>query len=165
MPSRNTRLLEVAKLFVRLSQISVLFFFLLCVFWFDHAVVLVAVFLHKFPLPPHQRGFFCSDNSIRLSYQSSTVSNTVLTAVGIGLPVLTVSPAAVRQEGAGQRVPGPARFFLQWLAADASEDAVVWTVCDSRGALARSASLAFRHCPSCHACLAETRRSDINVSF
>lgn len=76
------------------------FFSSLCVL-FDRAVVLVAVFLHKFPLPPHQRGFFCNDNSIQLSYKSSTVSNTVLTAVGIAVPVLTVSPAAAPQEERG----------------------------------------------------------------
>lgn len=80
------------------------FFFFLCVFWFGHAAVLVAVFLHKYPPPPHQRGFFCNDNSIKLSYKSSTVSNTVLTAVGISVPLLTVSPAAARQEERGARV-------------------------------------------------------------
>lgn len=73
----------------------------LCVFWFDHAVVLVAVFLHKFPPPPHQRGFFCTDNSIKLSYKSSTVSTPVLMAVGIAVPALTVSPAAARQQEQG----------------------------------------------------------------
>lgn len=75
--------------------------FCVCVFWFDRAVVLVAVFLHKSPLPPHRRGFFCSDDSIRLSYQSSTVSSVVLTAVGVGLPVLTVSPAAAQRQELG----------------------------------------------------------------
>lgn len=96
-----------------------------CVFWFepssdccssvsDHTVVLVAVFLHKFPLPPHQRGFFCNDNSIKLTYKSSTVSNTALTAVGVTVPVVSVSPAAVRPEEAREGATGPARFF-QWL--------------------------------------------------
>lgn len=69
----------------------------------NHTVVLVAVFLHKFPLPPHQRGFFCNDNSIKLTYKSSTVSNTALTAVGIAVPVVSVSPAAVRREERGER--------------------------------------------------------------
>lgn len=104
MQSRNRCLLGFVKLFVCLSQISVswcVFFLSFCGIWFDHAVVLVAVFLHKLPLPPHQRGFFCNDNSIKLSYKSSTVSNTVLTAVGITVPMLTVSPAAVRQEECG----------------------------------------------------------------
>ncbi|KAM9791046.1 phospholipid phosphatase 3-like isoform X4 [Syngnathus typhle] len=53
-------------------------------------VILVAVFLHKSPLPPYQRGFFCNDNSISLHYKSSTVSNTVLTAVGVTVPVLSI---------------------------------------------------------------------------
>lgn len=99
----------------------------MCVFWSEpssdcrpsvsnHAVVLVAVFLHKFPLPPYQRGFFCNDNSIKLTYKSSTVSNTLLTAVGIALPVVSVSPAAVqREKEKGARDGDPARF-LQWLA-------------------------------------------------
>lgn len=78
-------------------------------FWFEelsdlcscvsnHTVLLVAVFLHKSPFPPYQRGFFCSDNSIRLTYKSSTVSNTVLTAVGVTVPVVSVSPSVVLQE-------------------------------------------------------------------
>ena len=58
----------------------------------NHAVLLVAVFLHKSPFPPYQRGFFCNDNSIRLPYKSSTVSTTVLTAVGVTVPVASVSP-------------------------------------------------------------------------
>lgn len=64
----------------------------------NHAVVLVAVFLHKSPLPPYRRGFFCSDDSIRLPYKSSTVTNTVLTAVGIAVPAASVSPSVVQQE-------------------------------------------------------------------
>lgn len=128
---------------MRLSPTSVLI--CVCVFWFeppsdscssvsDHPVVLVAVFLHKFPLPPHRRGFFCNDNSIKLTYKSSTVSNTALTAVGVAVPVVSVSPAAVRREEAREGATGPARFF-QWLAGDASEDLVVLTVCDSDAAL------------------------------
>lgn len=63
----------------------------------DHAVLLVAVSLHKSPFPPYHRGFFCNDNSIRLSYKGSTVSNTVLTAVGVTVPVVSVSSAQVLQ--------------------------------------------------------------------
>lgn len=63
-----------------------------------HTVVLVAAFLHKCPFPPYQRGFFCNDNSIKLSYKSSTVSNAVLTAVGVAAPVVSVSPAGVLQD-------------------------------------------------------------------
>uniref|UniRef100_A0A3P9IZD8 Phosphatidic acid phosphatase type 2/haloperoxidase domain-containing protein n=1 Tax=Oryzias latipes TaxID=8090 RepID=A0A3P9IZD8_ORYLA len=53
-------------------------------------VVLVAVFLHKSPFPPYQRGFFCNDNSIRLPYKTSVVSTTVLTAVGFSVPVVSI---------------------------------------------------------------------------
>ncbi|XP_039999653.1 phospholipid phosphatase 3-like isoform X3 [Xiphias gladius] len=53
-------------------------------------VLLVAVFLHKSPFPPYQRGFFCNDNSIRLPYKSSTVSTTVLTAVGVTVPAASI---------------------------------------------------------------------------
>ncbi|KAK5622466.1 Phospholipid phosphatase 3 [Crenichthys baileyi] len=64
----------------------------------NHAVVLVGVFLHKSPFPPYQRGFFCNDESIRFPYKNSTVSTTVLTAVGVTVPVVSVSPGVVKQE-------------------------------------------------------------------
>ncbi|KAM8850409.1 phospholipid phosphatase 3-like isoform 4-T4 [Spinachia spinachia] len=53
-------------------------------------VLLVAVFLHKFPFRPYQRGFFCNDNSIGLTYKRSTVSTTMLTAVGATVPVVSI---------------------------------------------------------------------------
>ncbi|XP_038134825.1 phospholipid phosphatase 3-like isoform X2 [Cyprinodon tularosa] len=53
-------------------------------------VVLVGVILHKSPFPPYQRGFFCNDKSIRLPYKNSTVSTTVLTAVGVTVPVVSI---------------------------------------------------------------------------
>ncbi|CAG5897061.1 unnamed protein product [Menidia menidia] len=64
-------------------------------------VVLVGVFLHKSPFPPYQRGFFCNDNSIRLPFKNSTVSTAVLTAVGVTVPVVSVSPGVVAQESEG----------------------------------------------------------------
>lgn len=70
----------------------------------NHTVLLVAAFLHKSPFPPYQRGFFCNDDSIRLTHKSSTVSNTVLTAVGVSVPVVSVSPAVVLQENWGAHV-------------------------------------------------------------
>ncbi|XP_019598721.1 phospholipid phosphatase 1 isoform X3 [Rhinolophus sinicus] len=36
---------------------------------------------------PYQRGFFCKDNSIQYPYHDSTVTSTVLTIVGLGLPI------------------------------------------------------------------------------
>ncbi|MEQ2246834.1 Phospholipid phosphatase 3 [Ilyodon furcidens] len=53
-------------------------------------VVLVGVFLHKCPFPPYQRGFFCNDESIRLPYKNSIVSTTVLTTVGVTVPVVSI---------------------------------------------------------------------------
>lgn len=53
-------------------------------------VVLVGVFLHKSPFPPYKRGFFCDDESITLPYKNSTVSTTVLTAVGVTVPVVSI---------------------------------------------------------------------------
>lgn len=62
----------------------------------NHAVMLAAVLLHKLPFPPHQRGFSCSDSSIRLPYKNSTVPTTVLTAVGFSVPVVSVSSGVVK---------------------------------------------------------------------
>lgn len=86
-------------------------FFLFCFFvcWSclsNHAVLLVAVFLHKFPFRPYQRGFFCNDNSIGLTYKRSTVSTTMLTAVGATVPVVSVSPAVVLQDNERTSVGG-----------------------------------------------------------
>ncbi|KAM5168144.1 phospholipid phosphatase 1 isoform 1-T1 [Callospermophilus lateralis] len=36
---------------------------------------------------PFQRGFFCTDNSIKFPYHDSTVTSTVLIIVGVGLPI------------------------------------------------------------------------------
>lgn len=97
-------------LFVFLSITSVVAAVCCSSFWpvlmsvSDRTVVLIAASLHKCPFPPYQRGFFCNDNSIRLSYKSSTVSNTVLTAVGVTVPVVSVSSAVVLREDKGADV-------------------------------------------------------------
>lgn len=70
----------------------------------NHTVLLVAVLFHKCPFPPYQRGFFCSDDGIGLTHKGSTVSTTALTATGVTLPVVSVSPAVVLQENEGTRV-------------------------------------------------------------
>ncbi|EPQ12631.1 Lipid phosphate phosphohydrolase 1 [Myotis brandtii] len=36
---------------------------------------------------PFQRGFFCKDNSIQYPYHDSTVTSTMLTVLGLGLPI------------------------------------------------------------------------------
>ncbi|XP_061787088.1 phospholipid phosphatase 3-like isoform X2 [Nerophis lumbriciformis] len=53
-------------------------------------VMLVAVFLHKSPMAPYRRGFFCSDNSISVPFKSSTVSTALLTSVGVSVPVVSI---------------------------------------------------------------------------
>ncbi|XP_061902103.1 phospholipid phosphatase 3-like [Entelurus aequoreus] len=54
-------------------------------------VMLVAVFLHKSPMAPYRRGFFCSDNSISVPFKSSTVSTTLLTSLGVSVPVVSLA--------------------------------------------------------------------------
>ncbi|XP_022373683.1 phospholipid phosphatase 1 isoform X3 [Enhydra lutris kenyoni] len=38
-------------------------------------------------ISPFQRGFFCKDNSIQYPYHDSTITTTVLSVVGLGLPI------------------------------------------------------------------------------
>ncbi|XP_062858233.1 phospholipid phosphatase 3 isoform X2 [Trichomycterus rosablanca] len=53
-------------------------------------VMLPSMVLHKSTVHPYQRSFFCSDDSIRYSYKSSTVPSSVLMAVGILLPLASI---------------------------------------------------------------------------
>ncbi|XP_023650476.2 phospholipid phosphatase 3-like isoform X2 [Paramormyrops kingsleyae] len=46
--------------------------------------------LHKSSVQPYQRGFYCDDGSIRFSYKKSTVSSSVLLAVGLILPITSI---------------------------------------------------------------------------
>lgn len=61
-----------------------------------YTVILVGVSLHKWPFPPYQRGFFCDDGSIRLSYRNSTVPTVALVAVGVTVPVVSVSQSVAQ---------------------------------------------------------------------
>lgn len=45
---------------------------------------------------PYQRGFFCTDDTIRYPYHSSTVTSTVLYTVGFTLPISCVSRSHCR---------------------------------------------------------------------
>lgn len=63
----------------------------LCVFC---AVMLPSMVLHKSSIQPYQRGFYCTDDSIRYTFKSSTVPSRVLMAVGILLPLASVSAPA-----------------------------------------------------------------------
>ncbi|XP_062336725.1 phospholipid phosphatase 3-like isoform X2 [Osmerus eperlanus] len=53
-------------------------------------VMLIGVSLHKWPYPPYQRGFFCDDSSISLSYKNSTVPTVALVTVGMTVPVASI---------------------------------------------------------------------------
>lgn len=49
---------------------------------------------------PYQRGFFCSDDSIRYPFHNSTVTSTVLYSVGLTLPISCVSRSHHRRQHA-----------------------------------------------------------------
>ncbi|XP_056620123.1 phospholipid phosphatase 3 isoform X2 [Triplophysa dalaica] len=53
-------------------------------------VMLPSMVLHKSTVQPYQRGFYCSDDTIRYTYKSSTVPSSVLTAVGLLLPIASI---------------------------------------------------------------------------
>ncbi|XP_016378522.1 phospholipid phosphatase 3-like isoform X2 [Sinocyclocheilus rhinocerous] len=53
-------------------------------------VMLPSMVLHKSTVQPYQRGFYCADDSIRYAYKSSTVPSSVLTAVGLLLPIASI---------------------------------------------------------------------------
>ncbi|XP_054889794.1 phospholipid phosphatase 3-like isoform X3 [Poeciliopsis prolifica] len=53
-------------------------------------VVLVGVLLHKSVFPPHRRGFFCDDDSIRLPFKNSSVPTSIVSAMGVTLPVFSI---------------------------------------------------------------------------
>ncbi|KAG7487681.1 hypothetical protein MATL_G00026590 [Megalops atlanticus] len=50
-------------------------------------VMFPSIMTHKSSIQPYQRGFYCSDDSIRYSFKKSTVPSAVLLAVGLLLPV------------------------------------------------------------------------------
>ncbi|CAB1324171.1 unnamed protein product, partial [Coregonus sp. 'balchen'] len=54
-------------------------------------VMLPSLAIHRTSVHPYQRGFYCSDVSLRYSYKSSTIPSSVLTAVGLTLPSMAVS--------------------------------------------------------------------------
>ncbi|KAM9435041.1 phospholipid phosphatase 3 isoform 2-T2 [Clarias gariepinus] len=53
-------------------------------------VMLPSMVLHKSSIQPYQRGFYCTDDSIRYTFKSSTVPSRVLMAVGILLPLASI---------------------------------------------------------------------------
>lgn len=48
--------------------------------------------LHRTSVRPYQRGFYCSDYSLNYPFKKSTIPSSVLTSVGLTLPVVSVSP-------------------------------------------------------------------------
>lgn len=55
--------------------------------------MLPSLVLQRTAVRPYQRGLYCGDSSLSFPYQRSTVPSSVLTAVGLTLPVVSVSPA------------------------------------------------------------------------
>ncbi|XP_066533535.1 phospholipid phosphatase 3 isoform X2 [Hoplias malabaricus] len=53
-------------------------------------VMLPSMVLHKSTIQPYQRGFYCSDDSIRYTYKNSTVPSSALMAVGLLLPLSSI---------------------------------------------------------------------------
>lgn len=66
---------------------------------FIHAFIFVCVamlpslVLQRTSVRPYQRGLYCGDSSLSYPYKKSTVPSSVLTAVGLTLPFVSVSPA------------------------------------------------------------------------
>lgn len=71
---------------------------------------------------PYQRGFFCSDDSIKYPFHHSTITSTVLYTVGFVLPISCVSRTSrasaladqlgsTRCTGTFMGVPGPPLWF------------------------------------------------------
>nr|XP_046156592.1 phospholipid phosphatase 3-like isoform X2 [Oncorhynchus gorbuscha] len=53
-------------------------------------VMLPSLAIHRTSVHPYQRGFYCSDVSLRYSYKSSTIPSSVLTGVGLTLPSMAI---------------------------------------------------------------------------
>ncbi|XP_056271539.1 phospholipid phosphatase 3 isoform X2 [Pseudoliparis swirei] len=52
--------------------------------------MLPSLALHRSSVWPYQRGLYCSDSSLRFPYKRSTVPSSVLTAVGLTLPAVSI---------------------------------------------------------------------------
>lgn len=55
--------------------------------------MLPSLVLQRTSVRPYQRGLYCGDSSLGFPYKKSTVPSSVLTAVGLTLPFVSVSPA------------------------------------------------------------------------
>lgn len=68
----------------------------MCVFFPSPTASMPMAVLNLGHIYPFQRGFFCKDNSIQYPYHDSTVTSTMLTVLGLGLPLSSVSKCTRR---------------------------------------------------------------------
>ncbi|KAM7410320.1 hypothetical protein PAMA_001659 [Pampus argenteus] len=52
--------------------------------------MLPSLVLHCASVRPYQRGFYCSDSSLKYPYKNSTIRSSVLTSVGLTLPAVSI---------------------------------------------------------------------------
>ncbi|XP_061894425.1 phospholipid phosphatase 3-like [Entelurus aequoreus] len=52
--------------------------------------MLASLVLHRSSIRPYQRGFYCGDPDLEYPYKNSTVPSSVLTAVGLTLPAVSI---------------------------------------------------------------------------
>ncbi|XP_054907598.1 phospholipid phosphatase 3 isoform X2 [Poeciliopsis prolifica] len=52
--------------------------------------MLPSLVLHRSSVRPYQRGFYCSDSSLKYPYKRSTVPSSVLVSVGLTLPMVSI---------------------------------------------------------------------------
>ncbi|XP_068175632.1 phospholipid phosphatase 3 isoform X2 [Antennarius striatus] len=52
--------------------------------------MLPSLALHRTSVRPYQRGFHCSDSSLRYTFKKSTIPSSVLTVVGLTLPTVSI---------------------------------------------------------------------------
>lgn len=62
-----------------------------CLFFPSSTASMPMACLNLGQIDPFKRGFFCNDNSIRYRYHDSTVTTTMLSLVGLSLPLSSVS--------------------------------------------------------------------------
>ena len=53
-------------------------------------VIAIPIAILRFCVDPVKRGFFCNDENLSHPLRTNTVSSSVLTVVGIGLPIITI---------------------------------------------------------------------------
>ncbi|XP_017284264.1 phospholipid phosphatase 3 isoform X2 [Kryptolebias marmoratus] len=52
--------------------------------------MLPSLVLHRSSVHPYKRGFYCSDSSLNYNYKNSTIPSSVLTSVGLTLPMVSI---------------------------------------------------------------------------